>query len=178
MSNTLDKLHIDHRNQAKLLQMVERQAEGVRRGEELDLPLLQLALQYFQNYPDLLHHPKEDALYERLVARDESVAQQITNIRQDHLRLAAETDAIADELSRPYLTPLDLAGRLQRFVDHYRSHMTIEEAELFPRARTLLDAEDWAHVEAEIAPAVDPLFDGAASSQYQRLFTALVRGGS
>ena len=161
--------------------MIERQAEGVVRGEDLDLGLLVLALQYFQNYPDLLHHPKEDVLYERLVARDATVGNKIVNIRKDHLRLAAETEAVADELAMAQsqrASAVDLAARLQRFVEHYRRHMTIEEAELFPRARTLLDAQDWAYIDAEIAPAVDPLFDGAASSQYERLFNALMRGGS
>ena len=181
MSGTLDRLHIEHKNQAKLLKIIERQAEGVLRGEDLDLALVLLTFQYFQNYPDLLHHPKEDVLYQRLIARDASIGAKITNIREDHLRLAAETEALADDLAiaqagRGFVP--GLAARLQKFVEHYRRHMTVEEAELFPRARTLLNEDDWAHIEAEIEPTVDPLFDGAASSQYQRLFNALVRGGS
>ncbi len=161
--------------------MIERQADACGRSEMPDLSLLSLAFQYFQNYPDLLHHPKEDALYDRLIARDPAVRREITNIRTDHQRLAAAIDAMADEISDAQATGApkeDLGSRLRRFVDHYRLHMTIEEAELFPRARTQLEPADWELIEEEISPAADPLFDGSASRQYARLFQELLRGGA
>src|SRR5664279_5337383 len=77
MSNIIQILLEEHRNIDKLLLVLEHELEVFDRSEEPDYEILQAVIQYFQDYPESCHHPKEDMVFEKLKVRDPAAANRI-----------------------------------------------------------------------------------------------------
>src|SRR5664279_6608814 len=69
MSNIIQILLEEHRNIDRLLLVLERELEIFDRSEEPDYEILQAVIQYFQDYPENCHHPKEGMVFEKLKVR-------------------------------------------------------------------------------------------------------------
>jgi hypothetical protein len=59
-------LREDHRNLAKLLDLLEREVKRFDEAGAVDYELMQSIVAYCLDYPDKVHHPREDRLLERL----------------------------------------------------------------------------------------------------------------
>ena len=79
MIDLLEELERDHLNMAALLRVLERQVEVFRRGQAPDYEIIQAVMEYFLDYPDLIHHPKEDILGRRLMAKGGAAASVLTS---------------------------------------------------------------------------------------------------
>jgi hemerythrin-like domain-containing protein len=53
--------------------------------------------------------------------------------------------------------------------------MDIEEHQVFPRARAVLNAEDWQAIEKGMTIEDDPLFGRIINEQYRSLYDTIVR---
>ena len=60
--------------------------------------LAQDIARYMHEYPDTVHHPTEDIIFNRLLVRDPDSKKDIDWLRKDHERLAAQTAKITDLL--------------------------------------------------------------------------------
>ena len=52
--------------------------------------------------------------------------------------------------------------------------MRVEETQLLPAAERLLEADDWAQLDAAFESSRDPLAGGKQEPSYNRLFTRIV----
>src|SRR6185369_1677421 len=68
----------------------------------------------------------------------------------------------------------ELAARIGAYVHAQREHMTIEERDLFPRARQLLDEDDLAAIDRDFRRVTDPIFEASVRDAYAA-YPALVR---
>ena len=173
MSNVVDALLQDHSNMAKLLDAVERQLAAFERGEPLDLDILQGALDYCLNYPDLYHHPKEDLVWERLRLRDPEGTAAFADLHEEHRKLGELTRRFAAAM-RSVLRDLEVSREsvdqiARQFLDRYRRHMEMEEQRFFPAAVRTLTAADWAEIDMQLADRDDPLFGAASEARFKAL---------
>ena len=171
MAEIMDRLRQDHVNMGRLLDMFDGQAAAMARGEEMDRKKVSNALVYCLSYPDLFHHPVEDKIYRRMLARGAS-ADQIGDLERAH----EELSALTRRLSHKMLEEEDSAdGRkvlqslLKSFVSAYRLHIEAEEKVFFPQAEEILFAADWAAVEAEMEQCADPLFGDSGNLSHAAL---------
>jgi len=100
MPDTLLLLRVEHRNLSKLLGLIEDQVAAADTGAPMDRDLLSLAWEYFSDYPDLCHHPKEDLVYELLSRRDPGSCAGLGNLTAEHLRLHELTEAFGEAVRR------------------------------------------------------------------------------
>jgi hemerythrin-like domain-containing protein len=70
MTELLDILREEHRNIETLLRVLERELNIFDRAERPDYEVVQAVIDYFRDYPDRCHHPKEDVVFAKLKARD------------------------------------------------------------------------------------------------------------
>lgn len=173
MAETIDILMQDHRNLARLLKVLERQVTYFERSGEADFEIVHAVVDYCLTYPDLCHHPKEDVVLRRLLARDPRAVGLIGDLEAEHRKLAAVTRHFAAALyqllhggGRPETWFGDAA---RDFLDSYWRHMDHEETLFFPIALQELDEADWAAVDGEIGLLVDPLFGGKVEERYKVL---------
>lgn len=157
----LASLAAEHRRLAVMLELIETEIGAFEAGGRPDYDLVQDILRYLLTYPDLVHHPKEDAVLRRLKEVAPDAAEPVGDLEAEHARLgtmlrrfhAAMHNVLVDQtLPRDWF-----AGLARDFVEFQRRHMQMEEVVFFPAARAHLGPDDWIAIEAEEPPAPDPL---------------------
>lgn len=174
MQNLVNVLVDDHERMRELLAALESQLTLLREGQEPNVELINLVLEYISGYPKLCHHPKEDILYKRL--RD-SVSPEVTadlaDVQADHVLLDKMTSdlaaAVDNLLPGPDAPRRRVIEQIEDFLRHYRLHMEIEESVLFPTAQKHLSSRHW----AEIAEALKRLDDPIEQTKFEQGFSQL-----
>ncbi len=170
MPRALEELEIDHRNMRQLLDIIEEELDAYQQGRVPDFEILHLILDYTLNYPEISHHPREDAIYALLLRRDPAGAAAVGNLIEEHRQLSALTQRVAAALGiveRDVELPREWLNSLVReYLARSRAHMAAEEQHFFPRALASLSDEDWAEIDAKLHPLVDPLFGGRVAEDY------------
>ena len=179
MSNIIQILLEEHRNIDKLLLVLERELEVFDRSEEPDYEVLRAVIQYFQDYPENCHHPKEDMVFEKLKMRDPAAAARVGDAEDDHkietMRLHRLVEAVEDILAGRELLRKTFHDVVRDFIEHQRQHMDKEERLLFPAAVQGLGPDDWADIDARLCDRKDPLFNGTIETKFQALQGMILR---
>ena len=179
MSRLIEILLKEHRNIEKLLRVLEQELDVFDRPESPDYEILQAVVEYFQDYPESYHHPKEDIVFEKLKLRDPSAVARIGDVKAEHQletkRLRRFAQAINDILAGREYPRQSFHNVVRDFIDHQRQHMHSEEQLLYPAAIKGLRAEDWAEIESRLNNRKDPLFDGVAEKKFDALRQTVLR---
>jgi hemerythrin-like domain-containing protein len=140
--------------------------------------VLRSIVRYIDEYPEQLHHPKEDKyLFARLVARAPETRLLVEELQAEH----DEGARLIRDLERALLFfeegwPAG-AREFQKAVDAYAEfhwkHMRKEERELLPLAERHLTAADWKEIDAAFAANEDPIA-GMQERDFEKLFTRIV----
>jgi hemerythrin-like domain-containing protein len=134
-------------------------------------------LRYIDEYPERLHHPKEDEqLFARLVQRAPQVKALVDELKDEHVKGAQLVRDLERSLlffeegwpqgAREFLAAVDA------YADFHWNHMRKEEAELLPLAERYLSAEDWRAIGEAFARNRDALA-GIEEQDFQRLFSRI-----
>ena len=173
MPNTLFLLRLEHGNLSKLLGLIEDQVTAADAGRPADEELLRLASEYFCDYPDRCHHPKEDLVYQLLSKRDPDSCAGLRDLITDHRRLHELTEAFAQAVRRmrdePNATEQPPREVIREFTKHYRQHMQDEEERFFRLAEERLSEDDWDTIDFAMFDRDDPLYDHAAEEHFSAL---------
>ena len=179
MSNIIQILLEEHRNIDKLLLVLEHELEVFDRSEEPDYEILQAVIQYFQDYPESCHHPKEDMVFEKLKVRDPAAANRIGDVEAEHQvetkRLRRLVEAVEEILAGREFLRQTFHDVVHDFIEHQRQHMDKEERLLFPAAVQGLRPDDWAELDARLNDQKDPLFNGVIETKFQALQRTILR---
>jgi hemerythrin-like domain-containing protein len=179
MTGMLDRLHADHVNIARLLDVLEEQCDLLQRGETVDARMLQDIFSYIAHQPDLYHHPSEDLLFEVLRRCDPSSVESVDALSLEHgtlTKAANEILAMLSAFSGQAMIPRErLVGMLLDYIARSRRHMSFEESTVFPRARAMVSERDWQAIERGVPHKEDPLFGGTVSEQYRALYRLIMR---
>jgi hemerythrin-like domain-containing protein len=172
-------LQEEHRNIARLIDVLEQELSVFDRRERPDYEIFQAIIQYFKEYPENCHHPKEDVVYRILKERNPSVAGAVGDVESEHEiegeRLHRFAKVVEDVLADQELPRQTFHEAAKDFIEHQRRHMAKEEQLLFPAALETLTAEDWAQIDARIDDRKDPMFDGNVTSKFQSLYNTILR---
>lgn len=133
---------------------------------------------YIDQFPERLHHPKEDRyLFALLAARAPQTRKLVEELRAEHVMGA---QLIRDLEQALVALEVGWAGGARAFcaaVDAYAefhwSHMRKEEKELLPLAERFLTEEDWREIDAGFAGNDDPIAD-LREQDFEKLFTRIV----
>ncbi|HTO83650.1 MAG TPA: hemerythrin domain-containing protein [Methylomirabilota bacterium] len=179
MVQIIDQLGRDHRNLRLLLDIVEEEMDAYREGCVPDFDLLRMVAEYTLHYPDLVHHPRENVIFERLRVRDPAAGEIIGTLGQEHKKLAELTRRFVGAVSnasRDVQLPREwLDAVAKEYVLANRLHMQIEEEHFFPRAMAYLTVDDWAGIDQRVARADDPVFGEKVEEAYLYLHERVLR---
>jgi hemerythrin-like domain-containing protein len=178
MARAIEELEIDHRNMRQLLAIIEEEMDAYGRGSTPDFELLHLIVDYILNYPEISHHPREDAIYAVLLRRDPVGAVAVGNLMEEHRQLSALTHRLAAAVAnveRDVETPREWLDALVRdYIARNRAHMRAEEQQFFRRAIAALSEADWTEIDAKLQRLIDPLFGGKVTNDYLRLYQRIM----
>jgi hemerythrin-like domain-containing protein len=170
-SSLITTINEEHRTIAKLLHLIDRQVMLFAESASPDLDLLHLIMDYTQSFPDLYHHPKEDAIFLKLKEREPAMAAQVDTLLEDHRNMHQVSRKFAnlvEQLIEDATMPREAFIKAAvDYVDFQRNHMMREVSDVLPAAMRVLTAEDWAELEAAVDHGEDPIAGG--KEHYQRL---------
>lgn len=173
MAEVIRALRKEHANIGQLLDILERQVKVFDQGGLPDYDIVEGVIDYFQSYPDLYHHPKEDLVYQKLQQRDPAAAEKVGDLRKEHEELASRTRefaaAVQAVLDEAQVARQSFAEWARRFIGLQRNHMQNEERVFFPAAEQSLSAEDWAEIQSRASDQEDPLFGDDVGNRYEVL---------
>jgi hemerythrin-like domain-containing protein len=173
MPDILAHLQIDHRNMRQLLRVLEAELHTYGTHVSADFELMQQVLEYTLHYPNLIHHPREEALFRRLMERDPKSKALVGDLTREHQGLERLTHRFAAALhnvAHDVELPRALFGKLaDEYIARSRQHMDTEERMFFPRLIAVFGGQDWADFDALVARGYDPLFGTTIERYYKNL---------
>src|SRR3974377_691800 len=92
MTRRIELLRDEHRHSHKLLKVLEHELKVFDRRERPDYEVIQAIIDYFQDYPDCCHHPKEDMIFDKFKARNPRAAKRIGDVEAEHRRETERLD--------------------------------------------------------------------------------------
>ena len=178
MKDAISILKSEHRSISAVLHGLKELARMAQDAKvRPHFQVLRSMLRYMDEYPERLHHPKEnDHLFSRLVARNPDARPLVEELQAEH----EEGARLIRELERSLLFfeegwPAG-AREFQQAVDAYAEfhwkHMRKEEHELMPLAERALTAEDWKAINAAFAENRDPIA-GMQERDFEQLFSRI-----
>jgi hemerythrin-like domain-containing protein len=174
----LDHLLVDHRNMRQLLRILEEEIEAYNAGKPGDFDLMKQILEYTLHYPNLIHHPREEMLFRRLLERDSPSKGLVGDLTKDHEELARLTHRFAaavHNVSHDVELPRAFFAKVaEDYLTRSREHMETEEHKFFPRLMTVFQDEDWEDFDSLAIRGYDPLFGTSIESLYKRLYQRIL----
>lgn len=164
----------EHKYQARLLGVMERQVGLLNQRKLPDYEVMHGVMRYMTQFPDRYHHPKEDLLFEKVVERDPESADAVAQLRRAHVDITAAGAELFELIERSRQGDGEalrdpLRKSAHRYIGTLRRHMDIESLHLFPRAQATLLPEDWRAVDAAMKPILDPVFGQQVEPGFEKL---------
>ncbi len=173
MVEIIDILQHEHRNLEKLLQVMEQELEIFDRGERPDYETFGAVIDFFKNYPDTCHHPKEDIIYEKFKAANPKKAASIADLQAEHRegakRLGRVANAIESVLNDQEFERASVDRIVRDFIQNERKHIALEDDVVFPAIVETLRPVDWAEVAMKIADRYGPPSETDFEEQFSTL---------
>jgi len=175
MSQAIRIIEDEHRSLAAVLNGLSAVVEEAR-AERLDLDpaLLDAMVAYIRDFPERLHHPKEDDhLFRLLRLRAPELAPVLDGLSAEHVRGGELLEQLAGSVRRwakGELAVGQLGEAVRAYVEFEWSHMRREEQVVLPAARRALTDGDWVGVDAAFRANADPLSGLDPHQELRELF--------
>jgi hemerythrin-like domain-containing protein len=178
MKESIGILKSEHRSISAVLLGLKHLAEMAQDAHvKPEFQVFRSMLRYIDQYPERLHHPKEDEhLFARLEKRWPAAGKLIEGLKAEHVQGAQlvrelERKLVFFEEGWPEGAP-EFLGAVDAYADFHWKHMRKEETQLLPLAELHLTAEDWLAIDAAFARNRDPIA-GVAERDFQKLFSRI-----
>lgn len=175
----IDRLLAEHRNLFRLVDWLGQHRALRAEAFAPDIALMVDALVYLTRFPDVTHHPLEDRIAERLLARNALPAEHAREIEAQHTLLARDGLVLLSDLEGAVraesMSPELAVDSARLYAERLRHNMMLEELTLFPAAQRHLDADDWAVIGPTVdATPPDPLFREDVEQRFVQLHRAII----
>jgi nucleotide-binding universal stress UspA family protein/hemerythrin-like domain-containing protein len=174
----LSRIEDEHRSIAVVVQAMRDIAKELRStGSPSDVHVLEALVQYLNEFPRRVHHPKEELhLHKWLRTRDREWARILDDVEAQHVREGELIDALSDALRRYQADASraeSLAGAIDALAQAVFDHMTLEEGQILPRAREVLTDSDWLEIADAFELNDDPRYGDLTADEFRSLFTRI-----
>lgn len=179
MKESISIMQEEHRSISAVLYALDHLTRIAREPAiKPDFKIFRAVIRYIDEYPERLHHPKEDEfLFARLLAECPECRPLIKRLESEH----RESARLVRELERALLFFEDgspdgwekFADQVAAYAQFHWDHMRLEEKELFPLAELHFSPDDWKIVDEGFASNIDPLAQ-VKENDFHTLFARLV----
>ena len=176
MTKALAIIRDEHRAIAAVLQGLRYLVDEAGAGRMApDFDLIDAMLRYIEDFPDRLHHPKEDeCLFPAVLARRPDLRPLVEDLEREHAEGRRATDTLKRALalfrSEGAAGQPAFAAALAQYIDFHWKHMAKEEQQIMPAAEESMTPEDWASIDASFGANADPLSGVDAAREMRELF--------
>jgi len=171
--NIAQELEGEHASMARLLDILDRQVAVFEASGQPDYELMRQIVDYFIDFPDQCHHPKEDLVAAALIERVPGRTGVLRGLAGKHEELAHLTRRFAHLLQRVLeeaeVPRADVLRAAREFIASQRYHMGMENEHFLPLAREVLGSADLAVLESKLLARQDPLRASSTEERYAKL---------
>jgi hemerythrin-like domain-containing protein len=179
MKSALNIIRDEHRSISAVLSALKELAKAAQDSAvRPEFEVFHAMIYYIDQFPERLHHPKEDqVLFVRVEKRAPEAKRLLDDLRAEHSMGAQlirdlEQSLVGLEVgwqggAQAFVTAVDA------YADFHWKHMRKEEKELLPLAERVLTKEDWAEIDAAFAGNEDPIAD-LREKDFENLFSRIV----
>lgn len=159
----------EHRTLSAVIDALRHVADDVAQGRLApDYHLLWSLIYYIDEFPDRLHHPKEDdVLFPRIRSRTNDIDATLDDLGRQHQNGVVHLSGLKTLLGRMEAeipgAAAEFAAKVATYANFHSAHMRQEESVVLPKAVAVLDDDDWTAVAEAFAENRDPLGTDAAS---------------
>ncbi|RZF25627.1 hemerythrin domain-containing protein [Paraburkholderia sp. UYCP14C] len=170
----------EHQQLSAVVNGMTRFVESLSAGAHPPEPMLMRAMLYYiREYPEQVHHPKEDKyLFARLRSRTDDLDDVIDELEAQHVAGEARVRDLERALTRYELSGYAAVPALRTLVDEYavfyRNHRRLEEEVILPAALRFLTAADWMELDEAFGANRDPFSGSEIEGEMERLFSLIV----
>ena len=179
MKTAIKIIHDEHRSISAVLHALKQLAKDAEdRGVEPRFEVFRAMIYYIDQFPERMHHPKEDQyLFALLAARAPQTKDLVEELRAEHVMGVQLIRDLEQALVGLEVGWQGGARAFSAAVDAYAQfhwkHMRKEEEKLLPLAERFLTAEDWREIDAAFAGNNDPIAD-LREHDFEKLFSRIV----
>jgi hemerythrin-like domain-containing protein len=173
----MTELREDHRNMTVVLDLMDGLVVQMEAGKDPDFELFDEIMRYMTVYPDAVHHPKEDIVYEQLRSKRPDLGEGLDHVPDDHSDIAHLGSSLRDDVEA---VNAGAAVRREKMIEdtvayvlRLRNHMKWEEEDLFNRIDKMLDDEPHKVDVSEFGNIKDPVFELEIEAGFRRLLASL-----
>ena len=181
MPKALNVIKDEHRSLGAIMHGFLYLVDEIRAGRmKADFKLLHAMLYYLENFPEKLHHPKEDAFLHRYMRlRSPDAAAILEVVEEEHRQSHAQSEAMLAALANYEKNGEVARDAFLDAVSHYAEfqwrHIDREEDEVLPMAVAILTADDWSAIDEAFSAHQDPFTSYEHIKEFRHLFREIVR---
>jgi nucleotide-binding universal stress UspA family protein/hemerythrin-like domain-containing protein len=170
----------EHRSLAAVahgLELLARQARDDGKPPRFDL--LRAIVHYVREFPESLHHPKEDAwLFRKLRERTTEFNDTLAELERQHVEGRSLVDELEHSIAAYEADPgaghARFAAAVAGFVAAQEQHMRLETRVILPAAFEHLTPEDWNEIGRAFSENGDPRFNADGDEEFRQLFARIL----
>lgn len=173
-------IHDEHGNLASVIRGMQYFVREIDHGKPApDMKVFRAMLFYIDQFPDRVHHPKEDQYLFGCLRRHTSEFNDIlAELEHQHKKGAALARSLNHALVRYEFEGSSAFPPFHALVSEYArfyfSHMRQEEEIILPAAARLLEPEDWVALDAAFSENCDALTGLEMKRDFDKLFSLIV----
>ncbi|MBK1721110.1 hemerythrin domain-containing protein [Thiocystis violacea] len=177
MHPVMARLAQDHARLTQVLNLLDGLLDRFHEGTEPDYELINELLEYMDNYADVVHHPTEELIFQRVLELGTDRPDIFEVLTRQHAGLSQVTKrfrtSIEGILNEEVLLREDVEANGRELVATNRGHMILEDSEAFPIALQALSEDDWDAIQAAAPVVEDPVFGNPDPQRFKALFKQL-----
>lgn len=175
----IQKIRDEHRSISAVLHGLKQLARDAQDARvKPDFAVFRAMIRYIDEFPEQLHHPKEDEyLFAPLAARVPGAKPLLDSLKREHVEGARLVRELERKLvffedcwpagAREFLDAVDA------YAEFHWKHMRKEEQEVLPLAERHLLPQDWKAIDAAFDDNRDPIA-GVREKDFRTLFSRIV----
>lgn len=181
MNKAVAIIHDEHRSLAVVLHGLRYLLDAAdSKNLAPDSKLIGAMLYYIREFPERLHHPKEDSyLFAKVRMRTREVDDVLLELERHHAdnkHLLANLEQAFAGLEAGTDQHLErFSAALARYTEAQWSHMSLEETVIIPAAKKHLHAEDWDEIAEAFGKNGDPRFGAEPDTAFRNMFARIAR---
>jgi hemerythrin-like domain-containing protein len=168
----------EHQHLASVLRSMRHLAEEMAERDPLQLKFFRALLFYINEFPERVHHPKEEQyLFAKIKERTHQLDAELNLLTEQHsegeqLALQLQTTLTRYEFNGITVLP-QLRSLVERYTQFYFNHIDAEEKYILPVALQVLNDADWQVIDQAFTNNRQRLDQEGDRYVYEQLFAAI-----
>ena len=176
---SLEIIQKEHEHLSVILQSMLYFVRSIKNGNDnLDLKLFRSMLYYITEFPERVHHPKEEKLlFAKIKERTHQLDTELDALSEQHSKGELLVHRLQDALLSCEFGGMDSFHHFHALVEQYAhfyfTHMRTEEERIFPIAKLVLNDADWKIVDASFMQNQKEMDETGQRYSYAQLFAQI-----